>query len=89
MAQTELNPASYDPIEYIPENVAEVPSATWGWSGDSLKAMRIAAIAVAVMLLLMIDGNHTGFVENLWLMGFAFTLIGMVVRDVVLRRKPR
>lgn len=89
VAQTELNPASYDPVEYTPENVAEVPSASWGWSGESHKAMRIAAIAVAVMLLLMIDGNHTGLIEDIWLIGFAIALVGMVVRDVIIRRKPR
>ncbi|MET0196693.1 MAG: DUF2631 domain-containing protein, partial [Rhodococcus fascians] len=33
MAQTELNPASYDPVEYTHEDIAEVPSAEWGWSG--------------------------------------------------------
>jgi hypothetical protein len=89
VAQTELNPASYDPVEYTHEDIAEVPSAEWGWSGESSKAMRVAAIVVAAMLLFMIHGNHTGLVEDLWLIGFAIALVGIVVRDVIVRRKPR
>ncbi|MCZ4078503.1 DUF2631 domain-containing protein [Rhodococcus sp. H36-A4] len=89
MAQTELDPASYDPVEYTHEDIAEVPSANWGWSGESNKAMRIAAIGVAVFLLLMIHGNHTGEIEDLYLIGFAIALVGIVVRDIIVRRKPR
>ncbi len=89
MAQTELDPASYDPVEYTHEDIAEVPSADWGWSGESNKAMRIAAIVVAVFLLLMIHGNHTGGIEDLYLIGFAIALVGIVVRDIIVRRKPR
>ncbi|MGA9872048.1 MAG: DUF2631 domain-containing protein [Rhodococcus sp. (in: high G+C Gram-positive bacteria)] len=89
MAQTELNPASYDPVEYTHEDVAEVPSADWGWSGESRTAMRVASIVVALFLLFMIHGNHTGKVEDLWLIGFAIALVAMVVRDIVVRRKPR
>ena len=47
MAQTELTPASYDPVEYTHEDIAEVPSADWGWTGESRRAMRIAALVVA------------------------------------------
>ncbi|NIL77081.1 hypothetical protein RhoFasB10_03219 [Rhodococcus sp. B10] len=89
VAQTELNPASYDPVEYTHEDIAEVPSAKWGWSGESPKAMRVAALVVAAMLLFMMHGNHHGFVEDLWLIGFAIALVGLVVRDVIVKRKPR
>ncbi|MDJ0391902.1 DUF2631 domain-containing protein [Rhodococcus sp. G-MC3] len=89
MAQTELNPASYDPVEYTHEDIAEVPSANWGWSGESNKAARIAAIVIAVFLLFMIHGNHTGLVEDLWLIGFAVALVAIVVRDIIVRRRPR
>ncbi len=89
VAQTELNPASYDPVEYTHEDIAEVPSAEWGWTGESRKGMRVAAIVIAAFLLFMIHGNHTGFVEDLWLIGFAVALVGIVVRDVIVRRRPR
>ena len=89
MARTELDPALYDPVENTHDDVAEVPSADWGWTGESRRAMRVAALVVAAFLLLMIHGNHDGFVEDLYLIGFAALLVGMVVRDVVIRRKPR
>ncbi|CCQ16857.1 putative uncharacterized protein [Rhodococcus sp. AW25M09] len=89
MANTELESASYDPVVDTRNEVPEVPSDAWGWSGESNKAMRVAAIVVAAFLLLMIIGNHTGKVEDLWLIGFAVVLVGLVVRDVIVRRKPR
>ncbi|KAA0926721.1 DUF2631 domain-containing protein [Rhodococcus sp. IEGM 1401] len=89
MANTELESASYDPVVDTRNEVPDVPSAEWGWSGESNRAMRVAAIVVAVFLLFMMIGNHTGKVEDLWLVGFAAMLVGLVVRDVIVRRKPR
>lgn len=83
------DPASYDPVEYTHEDIPEVPSAAWGWSGESNKAARIAAIVVALFLLFLIHGNHTGKVEDAYLVGFAVLLVGIVVRDIVIHRKPR
>ncbi|MGB3770238.1 MAG: DUF2631 domain-containing protein [Rhodococcus sp. (in: high G+C Gram-positive bacteria)] len=68
---------------------AEVPSAAWGWSGEGPRTSRIAGWVVAVMLLAMIIGNHTGRVEDLWLIGFAAALVFLLVRDILRRRKPR
>ncbi len=89
MARTELNPALYDPVENNHDDVAEVPSANWGWTGESRRASRVAALLVAAFLLLMMHGNHGGFVEDLYLIGFAALLVGMVVRDIIVRRRPR
>ncbi|KQU53727.1 hypothetical protein ASG84_04050 [Rhodococcus sp. Leaf278] len=89
MANNELETASYDQVVDTRHEVPDVPSAEWGWSGESNRAMRVAAIVVAAFLLFMIIGNHTGKVEDLWLIGFAVALVGMVVRDVIVRRKPR
>lgn len=89
MANKELESASYDPVVDTRNEVPEVPSAAWGWSGESNRAMRIAAIVVAIFMLLMFIGNHEGRVEDLWLAGFAAVLVGLVVRDVIVRRKPR
>ncbi|HEY8533853.1 MAG TPA: DUF2631 domain-containing protein [Micromonospora sp.] len=52
----------------------------------NLKPARIGAIVSAVLLLLMMFGNHRGRVENLWLMGLAALLIAIVIGDAVLRR---
>ncbi len=37
----------------------------------------------------MIIGNHRGFVEDLWLIGCAAVMFFILIRDIVLRRKPR
>lgn len=89
MAQAELDSTSYDPVERTHGDIAEVPSADWGWTGSSRRAMRVAALVVAVFLLFMIHGNHTGEVEDLYLIGSALVLVGIVVRDIIMRRKPR
>lgn len=89
MAANDLNPALYDPVENTHGDVAEVPSANWGWTGESRGAMRTGALLVAVFLLFMMHGNHTGMVEDLYLIGFAAVLVGIVIRDVIVRRKPR
>lgn len=86
---TAHDPASYDPVEYTHEDIPEVPSAAWGWSGESNKAARIAAIVIAAFLLFMIHGNHTGKVEDAYLVGFAVVLVGIVIRDIFHQRKPR
>ncbi|MGN2636881.1 DUF2631 domain-containing protein [Nocardia takedensis] len=89
MAATELEPADTERAVVSHVDTAEVPSAEWGWSGESPRTFRIAAIVVAVILLGMLIGNHKGRVEDLYLVGFALALIGIVVYDKIYRRKPR
>lgn len=50
------------------------PSVKWGWHGYAKKAGAIIGGAFAVFLLLMLIGNHTGNVENLYLIGFAILI---------------
>lgn len=68
---------------------AEVPSAEWGWSGEAPRFFRALGWIVAAFLLLMIIGNHSGRVEDIYLIGFAVTIVFILVRDMVLRRKRR
>jgi hypothetical protein len=51
-----------------------------------MKALRIGAVVTAVILLLMIMGNHTGRVEDIFLVLSAAGLILMLIIDWVLRR---
>ena len=51
-----------------------------------MKALRIGAVVTAVILLLMIMGNHTGRVEDIFLVLSAGGLILMLIVDWVLRR---
>ena len=50
------------------------------------KALRIGAVVSAIILLLMIMGNHEGDIENLWLALIAGGLILMLIIDWMLRR---
>ncbi len=50
------------------------------------KGGRIGAIVSALILLAMINGNHEGNVENVFLIVIAAGLVLAVVLDTVLRR---
>ena len=47
---------------------------------------RIGAICTAVLILLLLWGNHEGNTENIYLVLTALILIGAVIVDAVLRR---
>ncbi|MEV4707653.1 DUF2631 domain-containing protein [Actinoplanes sp. NPDC049316] len=50
------------------------------------KWARRGAIGSAGILLLYLWGNHEGNTENVWLIGLAVLLVGVVLADAVLRR---
>ncbi|GGK96195.1 DUF2631 domain-containing protein [Nocardia jinanensis] len=87
MAATEVETTSDKVVTKV--DPAEVPSAAWGWSGESRRTFQVAAVVVIIILLGMLVGNHDGKVEDLYLIGFAAALAILVIRDAVLRRKPR
>jgi hypothetical protein len=89
VAATELEPASTERGIVTHVDTAEVPSAAWGWSGESPRTFRAAGWVVALILVLMVIGNHKGHVEDIFLIGFALAIVGILVRDSLLRRKPR
>lgn len=51
-----------------------------------VKAARVGAVITIVALLLMLIGNHDGWVEQVWLIGIAATLIAVLVGDWILRK---
>ncbi|WP_228002800.1 DUF2631 domain-containing protein [Nocardia australiensis] len=90
MAATELETTDSDRGVLIPvDTAAEVPSAAWGWSGESRRTFQIAGWVVAVILVAMTIGNHKGKVEDIFLIGFALAIAGILIRDSIQRRKPR
>ncbi|WP_067846472.1 DUF2631 domain-containing protein [Nocardia lijiangensis] len=89
MAATDIEPANNERAVVTHVDTAEVPSAEWGWSGESRRTFRIAGWIVAFILVAMIIGNHKGMVEDLYLVGFAALIVVILVRDTILRRKPR
>ncbi|TQM31460.1 DUF2631 domain-containing protein [Nocardia bhagyanarayanae] len=89
MAATDIEPANNERAIVTHVDTAEVPSAEWGWSGESRRTFRIAGWIVAFILLAMIIGNHKGLIEDIYLVGFAALIVVILVRDSILRRKPR
>ena len=80
MASTEVEHASG-------VDSADVPSANWGWSKINHRNWRIVGLCIVGLLLAMLDGNHVGHIENLYLIGFAAVVLFFVVRDWWGRRR--
>ena len=68
-------------------DVEDVPSAHWGWSKENHRAIQIGGIVAGLFMLAMLRGNHVGHVEDIFLVGFAITIFGIVFRDWWLRRR--
>ena len=68
-------------------DVEDVPSAHWGWSKENHRAIQIGGILAGFFMLAMLRGNHVGHVEDIFLVGFAITIFGVVFRDWWLRRR--
>lgn len=68
-------------------DVAEVPSAEWGWSRINHRNWRLTGLFIVAFLLLMLRGNHVGNIENIFLISFAALVLFFVVRDWWGRRR--
>lgn len=66
---------------------ADVPSAKWGWSRVNHRTWHITGLVIVVFLLAMLRGNHTGRVEDIFLVAFAVLVLGVVVRDIWGRKR--
>jgi hypothetical protein len=67
--------------------VAEVPSAAWGWSRINYRTWHATGVVIVIFLLAMLRGNHTGRIENVYLVGFAALALFLIGRDWWLRRR--
>jgi Protein of unknown function (DUF2631) len=52
----------------------------------NMKLLRIGAVVTAVILVVMVLGNHEGRIEDIFLIAMAGGLILMLIIDWVLRR---
>ena len=68
-------------------DIADVPSANWGWSKINYRNWHITGLLIIVLLVAFLDGNHVGKVEDLWVIGFALLGIFFLVRDWWGRRR--
>ncbi|MGY5886066.1 DUF2631 domain-containing protein [Modestobacter lacusdianchii] len=58
----------------------------WGWHAEAGKVGRITGWVFVVVMLTFLVGNHEGRVEDLWVLGFALTLVVMLLWDVRRRK---
>ncbi|GAB2636864.1 DUF2631 domain-containing protein [Nocardia goodfellowii] len=95
MAATELETTTTERRIVTHVDTAEVPSAAWGWSGESPRTFRIAGLVVALILLGMLfegpqgSSSGSGNIGYMFLVGFAALLGVILLRDAFTRNKPR
>jgi hypothetical protein len=68
-------------------DVAEVPSAKWGWSKINYRTWHITGFFGVIFLLCMLRGNHVGHIEDIFLVLFAVLALFVIVRDMLGRRR--
>jgi len=68
-------------------DVAEVPSAAWGWSKINHRTWHAVGLFAILFLLAMLRGNHIGRIEDVYLIGFAALALAVLVRDLWGRRR--
>lgn len=66
---------------YNDVDVADVPSAAWGWSKINHRTWYALGLFVVGFLLLMLRGNHVGHVEDWTLGAFAILVLFVIIRD--------
>lgn len=70
-------------------DLADAPSRDWGWHGTAPNAARVAGVLVSALLLIMMIGNHPGKTENIFLIGFAVAILGIIVVDWLSTRRKK
>jgi len=84
VATTDLERQSTSKVD-----VADVPSRDWGWSGVAPNAARIAGVLFAILLLLMMIGNHQGKTEDIFLGVFAVAILGTILINWISTRRKK
>jgi hypothetical protein len=68
-------------------DVADVPSANWGWSKINYRNWHVTGLLSIGLLVAFLRGNHIGHVEDLFVIGFALLGVVFLVRDWWGRRR--
>ena len=79
--------ASTEVEHYNGVDVAEVPSAAWGWSKINIRSWHATGVFIVIFLLAMLRGNHVGHIENVFLIIFAALTLFALGRDWWGRRR--
>ena len=85
MASTEVDHPSVD-TGWVREP-ADAPSARFGWHGFGRKTAAIAGWVVVIALLGMTIGNHTGKVEDVFLVCIAIGLAFVLLKNTLAPRR--
>ena len=92
MAGTEMEHAETSGV-VTKVDPAEVPSAAFGWSGESRRTFKVAGVVVIIILLAMLYENQqradTGWTGYIYLIGFAAVIAAILIRDAVTKNKPK
>ncbi|WP_216902777.1 DUF2631 domain-containing protein [Nocardia alni] len=94
MAATEMEPAKSSGV-VTKVDPAEVPSAAFGWSGESRRAFKVAGWVVVVILLSYLFENQQGSGSGSGNIGYIFCVLAAIglaavlIRDSILKNKPR
>ena len=62
------------------------PSAEWGWHGSFPRGKVAGAVVSIIFLLLFAIGPYQSRTQDLWLIGIALLLAGLIALHVVNRR---
>lgn len=62
------------------------PSAEWGWHGSFPRAKIAGGVLSIILLVVFVFGDYQSRTQDLWLIGIALVLAGMIVRRAVANR---
>jgi uncharacterized membrane protein HdeD (DUF308 family) len=62
------------------------PSAEWGWHGSFPKGRIAGGVVSIILLVVFMFGPYQSHTQDLWLIGIALLIAGLIVRQVVARR---
>ncbi|MGQ0773294.1 MAG: DUF2631 domain-containing protein [Pseudonocardiales bacterium] len=95
MAATSQHPTDEPSTDVVPhgdgaqEPSAQEPSAQWGWHGTFPKATAIAGWITAIAMFAMLIGNHTSYVEDVWLIALGTLLVIMLIGGHINQRRSK
>jgi hypothetical protein len=75
---------SHTPATVDPE---DEPSAQWGWHGSFPRGSVIMGWISAVIILLMLIGNHQGHIEDIYLVVIGVGMILLLIRHTAKARR--
>jgi hypothetical protein len=62
------------------------PSAEWGWHGSFPKAKVAGGVVTIILLIVLMFGPYQSRTQDLWLIGLALIVAGLIAHQVVAAR---